>query len=93
MSFARWTTAPVELSGTVDGVVTTLATVAGSALSTTGGARMISLVSPVHVHLLATGVAKRRTQKRDHALGTPQFPPDHRDVYPGDGRRRSVHNI
>jgi len=61
VSFARWTTGSVELSGTVDGVVTTLTSVAGSGLTTTGGARMFTLVSPVHVHLLGTGVSKRRT--------------------------------
>jgi hypothetical protein len=62
-SFAPWTTAAVRLTGTVDGALTSLASVSGSRATTPQGGSILNLVSPVHIVRVGAngGAAQMRT--------------------------------
>ncbi len=64
LSYSRWTTAQVKLTGTHGGAITGLHQTTGSLLSTVSGGQVITLVSPIHIHYSAiddTGLTKTRT--------------------------------
>lgn len=50
LSYSRWRTSLIDLTGTQDGAITEQWQAGGSLLSTSAGAQVISLVTPMHVY-------------------------------------------